>query len=871
MSSSNPSSIDKATPMMRQYLQIKEENKDCLVFFRMGDFYELFFEDAIIAAPILEVALTRRGKTETQDIPMCGVPHHSCELYVQKLIKSGFKVAICDQLESPAEARERDGHKAVVKRGVIRIITPGTITEDNLLEGKTANYLLTIFKQDNKFAFSYADISTLEFKTCEIALKEVANEVARINPSEIIIADSLILDKDFQPIYNEYKNKIVTFVDSFFNFKKTQTKLKQNYNIEAIEAFGNFTKGQVAACGALIEYICITQKREQITLNPPVNENRAEYMIIDSTARKNLELFTSINENGISLFKAIDKTQSNAGGRLLKKYLAFPSINPETIKERQNLIDLFLKNPELRKTTCNYIKQLADIERAASKIAYKRANPLDLYSIKNSLIIANSISKELQEINNSQLKLLASNLLQANNILNLLNKALIEREIYLNQNDYISPNFHPQLKELYNFRNNSKNLIAELREEYRTKTGISGLKIEFNNVIGYYIEVTKTHLNKISTEEFIHRQTMVNASRFITDKLKDIEGKVFSAKEQIELIESQIFTELSNEIITNSRDLKIVADALAYLDVVSSFAELANENNYCQPEIDNSKKFEIINGRHPVVEKNVEKLTGNPFIANNCKLENSQKLWLITGPNMAGKSTFLRQNALIAIMAQIGSFVPAESASIGIIDRVFSRVGAGDDLAQGRSTFLVEMIETATILNQATDRSLIILDEIGRGTSTYDGLAIAWSCLEYIHDNLKCRTIFATHYHELTELSNKLKSLKCYTTTVKEWEGKVIFMHKLAPGIADRSYGINVAELAGIPPTVITRAKSVLHELHDQYQTNENSENKMIDLFNYKNYHSNNSELKTFITKINPDELTPKEALETIYQLKKLL
>ncbi len=864
------SSIAKPTPMMQQYLQVKESHNDCLLLFRMGDFYELFFEDAINAAPILEIALTRRGKSDSQDIPMCGVPHHSCNIYINKLVKAGFKVALCDQLETPQEAKERGGHKAVVKRDVTRIITPGTLTEDHLLDGKTSNYLMSICKKDDQYSIAYADISTLEFKCFLSSEVNLYNDIEKINPTEIIIPDSIILDQKIRDLSPEYRKKLVTFVDSYFNYKKNKAKIEANYAVKSLEIFGDFNELLVMACGSLIEYACTTQKSERINLNPPIIQNNLKYMILDATARKNLEIFNSINENGVSLLKIIDKTVSNAGGRLLKQYLAFPSIDPKEIENRQDKIQYFINNKNFAEDIRKQIKSCADLERAAARISYNRATPTDLYLIKNTLKTALEIAKLLS--NDNLLKAYGENLTKSEEIFKLLDRCLIDYDMFLNQKDYISPKYNETLSELYNFRDNSKILIDELREEYRNKTGVPNLKIEFNNVIGYYIEVTKSNLNKITSDEFIHRQTMVNGARFITDKLKSVEEKIISAKSQIEQIEMQVFNEIAEQINKASQNIVVTSHAIAELDVFTSLAILAEQNNYCRPIIDNSKKFDIEDGRHPVVEISFSKNSDSQFIANNCKLENQQKLWLITGPNMAGKSTFLRQNAIIALLAHIGSFVPAKNAHIGIVDRIFSRVGAGDDLAQGRSTFLVEMIETATILNQATDRSLVILDEIGRGTSTYDGLAIAWSCLEYIHDNLRCRTLFATHYHELTDLSNKLNSLKCYTVTVKEWENKVIFMHKVAPGIADRSYGINVAELAGIPSVVINRAKSVLHELHDQDQKAPLKDNdQMLDLFTYHNNKQNESKIEKEIAQIDPNKISPMQALELIYKLKKHL
>ena len=839
------------TPMMRQYLEAKATHQDCLLLFRMGDFYELFFEDAVTAAPILEIALTRRGKQQDQEIPMCGVPYHSAENYINKLIKNGHKVAICEQLESPEEAKKR-GAKSVVNRDVVRIITPGTLTEDNLLEGKTSNYLSAITFKDQEAAISYVDLSTFEFYTTTSSLDLLATNLARINPSEIIITDDIFNEKKLVEQLAEWKPKFVTFVNSFFEYKKNHNKLKNNFNLNNIESLGDFTHNQVSACGALIEYLCITQRKDKIILNFPKLIQPNDYMIIDNTARKNLELFYSENSK-YSLIKVIDKTITNSGGRLLRKYLSQPLTNISKINARLNLVEFFITEQSLRQHIREKLKLVPDLERAAARLAIGRGSPRDLYAIQQSLKTAVSIAKLLDNKSFGSLKSLSTRLLQNETLLLLLSNALIEHDIYLNQSDFINPSFDQRLAHLYDLRDNSVELINKLRDEYRQQTNIPNLKLEYNNMLGYYIEITPSHINKITSEEFILRQSMVNAKRFTTEKLRTLEAEILSAKSQIATIENEVFLNIVTQLMNHLENLSSTAVTISYIDLITGLSTLAIDNNYHKPIIDNSDDFYIENGRHPVVEQTIKA----DFVANDCNLSREQNLWLITGPNMAGKSTFLRQNAIIAILAQIGSFIPASKAKIGVIDRVFSRVGAGDDLAQGRSTFLVEMIETATILNQATSKSLIILDEIGRGTSTYDGMAIAWSCLEYIHNHLKSRALFATHFHELTDLSKTLESLKCYSVQVKEWEGKIIFMHKVAQGIANNSYGINVAELAGIPKTVIKRANDILHDLHQKDNTilvREVSETK--------------SKIDIAIENLNLDDLTPKSALDFLYKLK---
>lgn len=852
----------KSTPMMKQYFEIKDSHKDCLLLFRMGDFYELFFEDAIVAAPILGVVLTRRGKAESQDIPMCGIPHHSSSNYIKKLIDNGHKVAICEQLESPQEAKKR-GTK-VVKREVVRIITPGTLTDDNLLEDKKSNYLLSISIIKDQLSLAYADISTLECFTLSVEPKDLYSYVLGINPSEIILPDSLLLDERVNEIKSNFKSRIVTFADSFFEVNKTTQKLLKNFNLYNQTSLDELSNSQISSCGSLVEYISITQKKENIILSFPKVLHNNHYMIIDRTAQNNLELLYSKNDSNYTLFKVIDRTITNHGSRLLKQYIAFPSVKLSTINTRLSLVELFIESKNKKEEVDDILKNTPDLERSLSKLAIGRGSPNDLYSIYQSLISAHQLANSIKDLNNPEIAKLFTSLTSNSSIKALLEDSLIPRDVYLNQNDFINHSYNENLSSLYNFRDNVKTLLENLKNEYKQKTGIHSLKIEYNNVIGYYIEVTKSHLDKIKSEEFIHKQTMVNCSRFITEKLKTIEQKILSVNDEINTLEDSILKEISDKIISKHSSLTKTAKTLAFLDVICSFSTIAIEKNYCKPNLTEDTGFDIEGGRHPVVESALSKTTQQHFVPNNCNLEHKQRVWLITGPNMAGKSTFLRQNALISVLAHMGSYVPAKKANIGIIDRIFSRIGSGDDLAHGQSTFLVEMIETAAILNQATESSLIILDEIGRGTSTYDGMAIAFSCLEHIHNNIKARTLFSTHYHEMINLSGKLSNIAFFTVKVKEWENKIIFMHKLEKGIASKSYGINVAELAGIPAPVINKAKEILNDLNSSELKNNNKKDQNLSLFDQPK----ESVLESKIKGLNIDELTPKEALDILYKIK---
>jgi DNA mismatch repair protein MutS len=859
---------DSHTPMMQQYLSIKSQYEDALLFYRMGDFYELFYNDAEVASDLLDIALTKRGKLEGQDIPMCGVPHHASELYLHKLIKAGYKVAICEQLETPQEAKKR-GHKAVVKREVVRVVTAGTISEENLLETRISNYLVSIAEIKGEIALGWVDISTGEFASSVILKQNLSAEIAKMEPKEIICSD--IIYEKYRNELQDFLAKIFQHVPSFFKYYKCENALKGYLRVSTLEAFGNFKESEICALGAIIEYINLTQKDSLPVLTKPRSVKSEDFMKIDFATRKNLELTSATSgEFKGSLLSVIDKTITAAGGRMLRSYLLSPLLNLNKINIRLDQVEFFYDNISLTEDIRVILKRIGDVERATSRINLGRGSPKDLRIIASSLGEAeimyatlNSSSFELNAI----LRKVCENMVGLNHIIKEIDDALFPDVGYsVKEGNFVKYGYNPKLDELREIENNSKVLLNKLRDKYRQDLSITNLKIEFNNMIGYFIEITSINSKKIP-DYFKHRQTMANAIRYTTEELKELENKILTAKESILSLEISIFEELRRLVMESGDRILIAARSIASIDLFSSLGLLAKENSFIRPKIDDSKNLSIVNGRHFVVESCLFKEGGQIFSPNSCKLSLNERVWLITGPNMAGKSTFLRQNALIIIMAQMGSFVPADSAHIGIVDRIFSRIGAGDDLARGCSTFMMEMIETATILNQASDRSFIILDEIGRGTSTYDGISIAWSCLEYLHDKITARTLFATHYHELNNLKAKLNGLETYSMQVQEWEGSIIFKHEIARGAADKSYGIHVAELAGFPKTIIRRAYQILNKL----ENNEPAVNPNLNLFEADRSLSVPSQVasqaENILKSLNPDNISPKEAHELICQL----
>jgi DNA mismatch repair protein MutS len=876
MSQSNINSIvTNQTPMMLQYLNIKAQYKEAILFYRMGDFYEMFFEDAVIAAEILNITLTKRGKHESQDIPMCGVPFHSSESYLHKLINSGLNVAICEQLETPEEAKKR-GYKAVVRREVVRLVTPGTLIEENLLNAKESNYLISVCAHKEEYAISWIDISTAEFAVKKTNLHSLNADIARLKPKEILISDHLLAQEDIRKQMLDWKRNLSTQDKSFFDLAKCTRNLLSFYNINNIESIGDLSLAQTISLGSIIAYLSITQKNNMPKLKLPELTDKILFMEIDNSSRESLEIFPSTQVNKKNcLLSSIDNTVTNMGARLLAKYLSSPLLDPQIINQRLLIVDFFYHNQKFLLDIRNYLLEITDLERLTCKLLLNKAGPRDLKLILNGLINIRKLTIFFLD-SNLELPQQVNNMLKEftlfDHLINQLEAALLEEApILARDGGFVNPEYHPKIFEFTNLTQNQQQEIDKLKQEYIKLSGIANLKISRNNILGYFIEISPQHVAKMTSDQFIHRQTLASSVRYTTLELKHLEENIIIAKDSLINLELEIFNNLCQIIIDHSDKLLLAAQNIATIDVFTNFAFIAKKKNYTKPIIDNSLSFKIISGRHPVVEDALQN-ENKQFNANNCDVSESQNIWLLTGPNMAGKSTFLRQNALIAIIAQIGSFVPAEFAHIGIIDRVFSRVGAADDLARGRSTFMVEMIETSVILNQATDRSFIILDEIGRGTSTYDGLSIAWSSLEYIHNKIKSRTLFATHYHELSKLEETLDNMFCYSMAIKEWQNNIIFLHSVQQGSADKSYGVHVAQLAGLPEVVINRATQLLtyFENKDRQSSKNNHDNEPIDITNNIATEQNNM-LINLLEEVDINNLTPLEAMSILYKLKQLL
>lgn len=909
----------KLTPMMVQYWDIKEQNSDYLLFYRMGDFYELFFDDAIIAAQTLDIALTRRGKIDDDDIPMCGVPFHSYENYLEKLISAGHKVAICEQLEDPASAKARSGTKALVERGVVRIVTAGTISEDSLLNAKQNNYLAVINYDNNtknnaqKLVFAYLEITTGIFIIENISSEaELSSSFIAKNPSECLVSDSFLdyiyetlynnfdnnsgnnsnthKSKSFANIYDEYKAKFTILPDSSFKADKGEKLLREHFKLATIESLGNLSQNELSACGAVLEYLKTTQKNALPRLEKPKKLNQNNFMSIDHATRRNLEINQQLSggKKG-SLAWLLDKTKTASGGRLLNNCLAHPLINIEQITNRLDVVDFFISNHNsLTGQIREILAHTPDLERSLSRIFLERAGPRDLDIIKNSVyaIFATQetirkFQKILQQDSDSQqdlpylLQKYLTKLVVDDGLYDHLNRALKnDLPLLARDGNFIADGYMPELDAHRALKDNAQSVIIQLQQQYSSKYGIN-VKIKHNNILGYFAEVTSQNANLLmNDDDFIHRQTMANAVRFTTKELAELEQKISMASELALAKELEIFHNLQNEILDNAEPLSNAAKSLAWIDLLSGFAELSMAEQYIRPTISEERKLNIKNGKHPVIAKiiaNEEQHFVSEFIANDCQMNPDNHIWLLTGPNMAGKSTFLRQNALITIMAQIGCFVPAESAEIGIVDKLFSRIGASDNLAKGQSTFMVEMIETAAILHQATEKSLVILDEIGRGTATFDGMSIAWAVLEQLHNHNHSRTLFATHYHELTELEKQLKHLSNHRMKVVEQNNNIIFMHKVEQGSANRSYGIHVAGLAGIDDSVLKRANEILLMLENKnlnIKTDTDNISNQPTVISEYHYPQHILNLIDKLESINPDSLTPKEALDLIYQLK---
>ncbi len=883
-----------ATPMMEQYIEIKANNPGSLLFYRMGDFYELFFDDAVEASRSLGITLTKRGQHMGYDIPMCGVPVHAADDYLQKLILRGYRVAVCEQVEDPAEAKKR-GSKSVVKRDVVRLVTPGTLTEEKLLSPTESNYLMALARirgsAEAQFALAWIDISTGVFRLAETTPTRLLADIWRIDPRELIVADSLFHDEELRPVFDVLGRVAVPQPAILFDSATAEGRIARYFNVSTLDGFGTFSRVEMAAAAAAVAYVEKTQIAERPPLGAPERESAASTLFIDPATRANLELVKTLSgERDGSLLHALNRTVTGGGARMLAERLMSPLTDPDKINARLDAVAYLIDDVSLCDDLRDALKHVADMPRALSRLALERGGPRDLGAIRQGLASAEKIATILDGgLLPDELATALKDLKALPGGLEAMLGSMLADDLPLLKRDggFLRDGANPELDEVRALRDQSRRVIAGLQLKYADETGIKSLKIKHNNVLGYFIEVTAGNADvMMATDEakarFIHRQTMAGAMRFTTTELADLESRIANAAAQALTMELEAFARMVEAVVQQAEAIKAGAFALAVIDVASSLAYLAIEQAYCRPIVDASMTFAIKGGRHPVVEQALRRQSAGPFIANNCDLSavNGGKngaIWLLTGPNMGGKSTFLRQNALIAILAQIGSFVPAEAAHIGIVDRLFSRVGASDDLARGRSTFMVEMVETAAILNQATDRSLVILDEIGRGTATFDGLSIAWAAVEHLHEVNRCRGLFATHFHELTVLSEKLGRLSNATMRVKEWEGDVIFLHEVGPGAADRSYGIQVARLAGLPASVVERAREVLTKLEDADRKNPASQ--LIDdlpLFQIavrreETRKAGPSKVEESLKGINPDEMTPREALDALYALKKEL
>ncbi len=882
----------RVTPMMEQYLEIKAANPGLLLFYRMGDFYELFFEDAEIASRALGIVLTKRGRHQGLDIPMCGVPVERSEDYLHRLIAQGHRVAVCEQTEDPAVARAR-GAKSVVRRDVVRLVTPGTLTEDTLLDARANNYLLAIARArgsagTDRLGLAWIDISTSEFIVTECSTGELAATLSRINPNEVIVTDALFGDSDLGPILREWP-AVTPLTRDVFDGSTAERRLCDYFAVATMDGLAAMSRLEATAAAAAVTYIDRTQVGKRPPLSPPSREAAGTTMAIDPATRANLELTRTLaGERRGSLLDAIDCTVTPAGSRLLAQRLAAPLTDSAGIARRLDAIAAFVVGTALREDLRETLRAAPDMSRALARLSVGRGGPRDLAALRDGIFAADRALAQLasmQEPPQEIASVMEALRRPSRQVASEFERALAEQlPLIKRDGGFVREGYETALDEARNLRDASRLVVASMQARYAEQTGVKGLKIRHNNVLGYFVEVTAQHGDKLMAPPlnaaFIHRQTLAGQVRFTTSELGEIEARIANAGDRALGLELEIFERLCSLAIAAQEDLRAAAHAFAILDVATALAKLAVDDNYVRPEVDGSLSFAIEGGRHPVVEQALRR-GGQPFIANACDLspgpgQKSGQIWLVTGPNMAGKSTFLRQNALIALMAQIGSFVPASRARIGIVDRLFSRVGAADDLARGRSTFMVEMVETAVILNQASERSLVILDEIGRGTATFDGLSIAWAAIEHLHEANRCRALFATHYHELTALSSKLPRMFNATVRVKEWQGDVVFLHEVLPGSADRSYGIQVARLAGLPAPVIARAKSVLAKLEaqDRGQTARALADD-LPLFAVPSRAaaepatpSEAERLVEAVRALHPDEMSPREALEALYALK---
>jgi DNA mismatch repair protein MutS len=853
------------TPMMAQYLGLKAEAPDCLLFYRMGDFFELFFDDAKAAAACLDIALTARGEHKGEPIPMCGVPIHAAEAYLARLIRRGFRVAIAEQVESPAEAKKR-GYKAVVNRAIVRVVTAGTLTEEALLDSRTANWLVAAAKVGDRYGLAAADVSTGRFELGSLPLAALDAELARLGPAEIVSPEPL-------------RGATVTERKAGFDSLAAAARLKARFEVATLDGFGSFDRAALAAAGGLLSYLDEVARESLPFLRPPVPRSSGDHMMIDAATRESLELTVSAagGRSG-TLLASLDRTVTGAGARLLAADLGAPLLDREAIEARLDLVSLFEQDGALREALRRRLKALPDLGRALGRLVARRGGPRDLAQLRDGLDEARRLQERLAGLADppALLARLLPSLGGHGELTDLLARALVPSPpLDAAQGGYIAEGYDAALDALRATGGEGRRAIAALEARYRQQTGIAVLKIRHNGVLGYHIEVPAKNADRLMAADsgFTHRQTLAGVVRFNAPDLHAEALRVTQAGSHALAAEAAHLEELLAAALVRSEPIAAAADTLARLDVAAALAERAAEGGWSRPQFAPHNCFEVEGGRHPVVEDAL-RASGARFVANDCRLSEDERLWLVTGPNMGGKSTFLRQNALIAVIAQAGAYVPAARATLGLVDRLFSRVGASDNLARGRSTFMVEMVETAAILAQATERSFVILDEVGRGTSTYDGLAIAWAVVEAIHDRNRCRCLFATHYHELTRLAERLDSLSLRHVRAREWKGDLVLLHELARGPADRSYGLAVAKLAGLPPPVLARARSVLAKLEEGRAATGGIAAGLDDLPLFAAAASQEAAecdaVRDALEEIDVDSLSPREALDLVYRLKRL-
>lgn len=893
-----PADSGRVTPMMAQYVEIKAANPDCLLFYRMGDFYELFFRDAEIASRTLGIVLTKRGKHLGEDIPMCGVPVERADDYLQRLIAAGHRVAVCEQTEDPAEAKKR-GTKSVVQRDVVRLVTPGTITEERLLEPGRASLLVAVARRklgDSSALYGIAsvDISTGRFSVMEAPPERLGVEFARLEPREIVCPEAIHDDPELKEFWRELSVPVTPLARDGLDAASAERRLREFFGVATLDSFGAFSRAEIAAAGAALAYVERTQFGARPPLSPPVRDSGSATMLIDAATRANLELTRTLSgERAGSLLATIDRTVTPGGARLLAERLAGPLTDPTAIAARHDAVEALIAQPTLRDNLRRELDLVPDIARALARLSLDRGGPRDLAALGAGLTAARAIAHSLSgHYDLPEVLAQAARTLAATDpaLPDRLTEALAE-DLPLNRRDgrFVRDGYDPALDELRLLQVDSRKVIAQLQARYAGETGCRTLRIKHNSMLGYFVEVPQAAGEDFLKEPwraiFVHRQTMSDAMRFSSVELGELEAKIASAADRALKLELSVFETLNAAVLAEAEPIKAAALALAEIDVAAALAELAASESWTRPHVDDGMAFTIKGGRHPVVEAALKR-DGKPFVANDSELSAEAtasaggRICLITGPNMAGKSTFLRQNALIAVLAQMGSYVPAAHAQIGVVDRLFSRVGAADDLARGRSTFMVEMVETAAILNQAGPRALVILDEIGRGTATFDGLSIAWAAIEHLHEVNRCRSLFATHYHELTALGDRLARVTNATVRVTEWNGEVVFLHEVVPGAADRSYGIQVAKLAGLPPAVVERARAILGELEKTER--EKPVASLVDdlpLFAAPLRRQAPSPspaepapdaLREALAALDLDEMTPRAALDALYRLKGL-